>query len=751
MSSSSDDDELESVAPIELSEYETDFDRESDLFYDSNYEFCIGNSQNILCCCRPTFYDPPETSLLKQRATQSIAYSSVTTSSGHRRRSVGGPLLSSFFFASSLLLFPQHRSEKSVPPRFRHNNECSSGDRVFLFAHSAWRIPKFKAIPYSSLPKVLMPYHHECFLVVGGDQSGRNVAAATYPGNYFEDCYHLQHCRHRWLKATFAQDLFQTLHGRLPLEVCENIAKYSARDRAIQAFQQHWSQDRPLQPGNISVPVHHGVTLWAHARGGDEEIVLNWNTEKLPNIFICHNGLGVNNLIVTEDDSSPNVEQVKGFDGIKLRGLGIVKSPDSFVDFNYGSGPCEIRWAIPPAPVKHSPKIPLAEDMAFQFVRAFDWNKPRTAGYSFLVWGSVILTINSHEAGTSAAPDEEFNGCHPHHATRLYLAMSPAEYVSELWVRTYHERLSTLIVVTNHGHSLVVGTQADRPGAAYHVVAELPQNKPCRMFYGDPYDERVSWLHFDSVSAWEHPAKRQVHSNCPSAPRIRHPPQSRLWYHTSARLDGVREVTPCIFARDSYEVAKISGLLLTYADGSRSSVGQVRLTMGTPKKVISDTMYLQYEDDVRETLETNGRLVDSGFDWFGFSEPLSSASSTKESNNTDSESHEVKDSPQFENTPSEGDGVCESVTYTNTIAVPMSGRLDWNKEVDDDVYVVSYHKGSTSKNDEMRHVLAEHAKMVKEEPVVKPLSILVGKIDPDDLKQVYQYAESNGNYEMYGL
>ncbi|EWG36138.1 hypothetical protein FVEG_00286 [Fusarium verticillioides 7600] len=38
MSSSSDDDEVESVAPIELSEYETDFDRESDLLYDSNYE-----------------------------------------------------------------------------------------------------------------------------------------------------------------------------------------------------------------------------------------------------------------------------------------------------------------------------------------------------------------------------------------------------------------------------------------------------------------------------------------------------------------------------------------------------------------------------------------------------------------------------------------------------------------------------------------------------------------------------------------
>lgn len=184
-----------------------------------------------------------------------------------------------------------------------------------------------------------------------------------------------------------------------------------------------------------------------------------------------------------------------------------------------------------------------------------------------------------------------------------------------------------------------------------------------------------------------------------------------------------------MFAPDSYEVAKITGLLLTYDDGSRSSVGQVRLdTMGTPRTVTSDTMYLQYKGDVRGTLQTDSRLVDSGFDWFGFSEPLSSASSTKESNNTDSESHETKDSPQFEDLPSEGDGVCESVTYTNTIAVPMSGRLDWNKEVDHDVYAVSYHKGSTSEKDEMRPVLAEHANMAKYEPVVKPLSILIGNI-----------------------
>lgn len=288
-------------------------------------------------------------------------------------------------------------------------------------------------------------------------------------------------------------------------------------------------------------------------------------------------------------------------------------------------------------------------------------------------------------------------------------------------------------VVTNQGRSLVVGTHAEKLGAMYHVVAVLPQDKPCRMFHSEAYRKGISWLHFDSVSTWEHPAQRLVHSKLQYAPRtlgfLLNDP--RLEYHTSARLDGVREVTPCIFTpgRYSSEGGKITGLLLTYTDGSRSSVGQVRPdTLGTSKIVTSDTMYLQYENDVRETRQTSTHLVECGFNWLGFSEPLSSASSDKESDNTGSELDEVEDSPQVQDSPREGDDVYESVTYTNTIAVPTSGRLDWNKMVDDDVYAVSFHKGSPSEEDEMCPVLAEHANMAKQEPVVKPLSILIGNI-----------------------
>jgi hypothetical protein len=77
-----------------------------------------------------------------------------------------------------------------------------------------------------------MPYHRECFLVAGA-QSCHSVAAATYPGLPFEGYQRLEHRRRRWLKDTFARDLFQVLRGRVPQEVCGNIAVYFARERAM--------------------------------------------------------------------------------------------------------------------------------------------------------------------------------------------------------------------------------------------------------------------------------------------------------------------------------------------------------------------------------------------------------------------------------------------------------------------------------------------------------------------------------------
>ncbi|KAF5647621.1 uncharacterized protein FTJAE_1677 [Fusarium tjaetaba] len=622
---------------------------------------------------------------------------------------------------------------------YRDSSSCGlcrfgfyEGEEVISYSRST-----FKPCIYSTKRgRPLMPFHSECFLMVG-DKPFHNVAvaAATYRGLRFEGPQRLERRRRRWLVDTFAQDLFQTLHGRLPQDVCGNIAVYCVRQRAAQALEQLCSKG-PLRSGKISVPIHRGVTLWAQyvyfegnryirsfsyaSRGGEEDIVLDWDREKLPNIFIRHNGLGVSKFIVTEEDLA------------------------EFKD----DGPCEIRWAIPAAPAKHSPKIPLPKGLDSVFVRAFDWNKPGTLGYSFHVLDNVILHMNSHQAGSPPASEEYSRADFPNVA-RLYLAMSPGESVSELWIRTYHEHRSTLIVVTNHGRSLVVGTQANEPGATYHAIAKLPQNKPCPMFYMEAWSERIGWLHFDSVPTWRYAEQREIHPPWRSAPRPR-----RSWlpssYHTSAKLDDVREVTPCKFWQTWYfdEGEKITGLLLTYTDGSRGSVGEIRPDkLGTPVAVTSDTMFFRYKGPFRDGPDALSHMVEYGLDWFGFSEPLALASSAEESEHTSTELSEHEGGSEADSSEgSDSDGL---VNYTNTMVVPMNGRLDWMVRPDEG-NILSHHECSTPKH-EMRDVLAEHATTTTEDPVVKSVTSLIGDISPKNLDLVYQNAESNGNYDIFGL
>ncbi|KAF4439440.1 hypothetical protein FACUT_4195 [Fusarium acutatum] len=588
----------------------------------------------------------------------------------------------------------------------------SEGDKI-TSCKDRERVTKLRRGTYRFLGRYVIPYHLECFEIVGR-QSYHSVAAATWPGIEYEGPHHLADRRRRWLENTFAQNLFRTFRGRLPQDICEKTAVYFPRERAMQAFQQLWSQDRLRKPRNISVPVHCGVTLWAQyvnyegnryiesfsyeSRGGDEEIVLKWepNTKQLHNVFIRHSGLGVSKIIVTVGEEVPEVEHVEGFDGIKIRRLGVFKSADGFVEFHI-DGPREIRWAVPAAPVKHSPKIPLPRGFDSQFIRAFDWNKPGTLGYSFCVLGSVILHVNSHQAGTPAAPEEyDRFAYNSDRYRRLYLAMSPGESVSELWLRGSDQTNRALIVVTNFGRSLVVGTDLVAPFTKYHVIAKLPQNKPWRMFYAEAFECHIGWLHFDSVSTWRHPEERQIQPTQEFC--------STWTYRTSAKLHDVREVTPCVFQTpwSRSEDEKITGLLLSYTDGSRSSVGEVRPDrLGTPKAATSDTMFLQYQSSSGGISESDGHVLESGLDWFGFSEPLSGASSDEGSDNADGESHEMKDdSHSGDNSSEEGDSD-QPVRSTTTIAAPMRGRLDWILRYSDEGYALSYHKRS-SPRDAMR-------------------------------------------------
>ncbi|KAF5598110.1 hypothetical protein FPANT_3874 [Fusarium pseudoanthophilum] len=633
--------------------------------------------------------------------------------------------------------------------------------------------------------------HHECIeyakSFVTGNLRDLAGAAVTIRGS-FNEPQEMCGPRRRWLENTVAQNLSVAISGRLPTEICKNVAAYCVREQSIQFIYQQWSKSRPRR-GFISVPSHSHTTLWVQythfegiryvqslsydSQGGDEELLLTGDTEKEKplNVFVRHNHLGVNKLLVTEGQERPESEEADEywwtcharktrpfhfkarFDGIKIRNLVVVETPKTFL--NFAMVGCEIRWLMPPLPVQFSPKIPLLHGFPWTDVQSLYWNKPGTSGYSFLLLGESVLQCNSHNGHGPPVPYHKYETDPPNELLCLHFPINPDERVSELWVRQYPEERDTLIIVTDRGRSFVLGTQQDGPGAKYHVVAKLPQDKPCFMFHAHSYS--LSWFHFDSVLSWERPQTRQIQPAWKTASDM-----TIGTHYSSAKLDGVRDITPCI-KRGSFTWGKdkmIQGLLLTYYDGTRTCIGEVRCDdLGTPQRVTSDTLWIRYVEHVNAGIFNETiHCCDCGIEWFGFSQPQrGSFSSHKDMDDptdeqdSDEEQTSHQDDSSSEDESEDGiesnDGYDRSPTY---ISVPMRGRLDWVKESNGSVCLLSHHMRSRP-DDEMLHVLAEDAKTEREEPVSKHCTILTGRTTPENLRDSEIVAEKIDNYGIYGL
>lgn len=416
---------------------------------------------------------------------------------------------------------------------------------------------------------------------------------------------------------------------------------------------------------------------------------------------------------------------------MKLRGLGVVKSPYEFLNFSE-SGPVEIRWDIPPKTVKLWPKIPLPRDsdscIPPTYVRSMEWNKPGTVAYSFCLIGSAIVQCNSHQAGNPLGSGEYDPRLRREEIMRLFFPMNPEEKVSELWVRSFHETLSTLIVsydhwvlyvdsytdhmvvqvVTNHGRNLVLGTHEDIPGATYHCVAKLPEDTPSRMFYtGDFYGlpaSSVAWLHFDSVSTWENPMKYERQCAFEGATGS---------FYSSASLDNVRQVTPCMNSYDCRDTE--TGLLFTYTNGTRSCVGDFHFDSelwNHSLPVDSDAMWAVYLDSNWQESKASKHTIMHGFD----SDTVNFRPLSRYYEGYDDDNSLMDD----------GDGGQVSRT---TFVVPMSGRLDWTRDGGSGKCELSHHPSGEPKN-EMRGILAKYAASdaAEQKPIVKSLTLLLGNV-----------------------
>lgn len=171
--------------------------------------------------------------------------------------------------------------------------------------------------------------HHECVDYAESLASGslRDLAGAavTIRGSLNEPGEMCDPHR-RWLENTVTQNLFQALRGRLPKEICRYIAVYCVREQSIQFIHEQWSRQGRPRRGFISVPVHGHTALWAKhthfegiryiqsfsydSQGGNEEMLIKGNTEEPLNVFIRHNHLGVNKVVITEGQERPEEEEV---------------------------------------------------------------------------------------------------------------------------------------------------------------------------------------------------------------------------------------------------------------------------------------------------------------------------------------------------------------------------------------------------------------------------------------------------------
>lgn len=95
----------------------------------------------------------------------------------------------------------------------------------------------------------------------------------------------------------------------------------------------------------------------------------------------------------------------------------------------------------------------------------------------------------------------------------------------------------------------------------------------------------------------------------------------------------------------------------------------------------------------------------------------SSAEDESEDGNESGDENDSEDENERDN------GYDRSPKY---VSLPMRGRLDWVKESNGSICLLSHHMSSRP-DDEMLHVLADDAKVDRDDPVSKSCTILTGK------------------------
>ncbi|KAF5672778.1 hypothetical protein FHETE_3612 [Fusarium heterosporum] len=283
------------------------------------------------------------------------------------------------------------------------------------------------------------------------------------------------------------------------------------------------------------------------------------------------------------------------------------------------------------------------------------------------------MDIFPHHSGQNY-PSEILDHSKDGYSWWFFMPIDPDEWISDIWsyrpgiplnsTRSYYAQSRTLIIRTSNGRTLRLGPRSPKSRGRwqtrpkYKAIAALPQTGSSRMFLMTRPDLDFSWVALEQVSTWD---DRAVELPSPyTFPDLIFEAE---YFHTSVPLEGVTEAAVC-----RLRCSIVTGLLFTYSNGTRRSVGQVRFDLLEPSAKVLGGMWLALDE---EELHHKGCYTGCppGIIWFGLSAPLEESA-------------------------------------LECLEVPRRGRLDWC--FDDSRCHISHHDDSRVR-DEMEEVLSHEA------------------------------------------
>ncbi|KAH7006367.1 hypothetical protein EDB82DRAFT_425055 [Fusarium venenatum] len=247
---------------------------------------------------------------------------------------------------------------------------------------------------------------------------------------------------------------------------------------------------------------------------------------------------------------------IEGYtDGYKMRDLRLVGS-------NYPKGGLTSRWLV----------LPSKPRSTWIFL---DCDKPGITGFSACMVDGDLVDLHCHTKGKNLGFYHDGGGDR-RHAVWLYFPVEQGERIFEVWRRQKKPQFCRDIpmLCTNKGRVFVLGTHVNQYDldVKYDRLTSFPTPQQAR-FWFSCHEGYVDYLAFDSKDQRHN--KNEFHRPLQGISALCSSGVPTQTFASSAPLKDVVEVVPC----RSWVPGStgIVGLLLTYSDRHRETLGQIQL------------------------------------------------------------------------------------------------------------------------------------------------------------------------------